>query len=57
MATVESRITVDDKGDVLLIPAEVAFGEDCEVAIERVGDVLTIRPRQTLEDARASGRP
>ena len=56
MIKVESRIVVDAEGDVLLIPDAVAFGDDREVVIERVGDVLTIRPWEPSEGPEPADR-
>lgn len=41
---VQSRIVRSEDGEILLLPSEVAFGEDVELTIVRYGDVLTIYP-------------
>ena len=44
MPTATSRTAMDEYGEFLLLPPEVAFGLDVEVTIVRSGDVLTIYP-------------
>ena len=44
MPTATSQTAMDEQGEFVLLPPEVAFGRDVEVTIVRSGDVLTIYP-------------
>lgn len=46
MPTATGRTAIDEHGEFLLLPPEVAFGLDVEVTIVHSGDVLTIYPRE-----------
>ena len=44
MATVKTRAFRSGNSEAVRIPREMAFGEGVELALERCGDLLTIRP-------------
>ncbi|HEY0086744.1 MAG TPA: hypothetical protein VGB65_12660 [Allosphingosinicella sp.] len=45
MIEVDSKTFRSGNSEALRLPKEVAFGSDVEVTIRRVGDVLTITPK------------
>jgi len=46
MGTVDSRVFRSGKGEAVGLPEEIAYGEDIEVTITRLGDRLTIEPKR-----------
>ena len=49
MPIVRSRTSRDDGGEFVVLPADVAFGDEIDVTIVRSGDVLTIYPKRPSE--------
>ncbi|HEY0028758.1 MAG TPA: hypothetical protein VGC35_12890 [Allosphingosinicella sp.] len=45
MIEVDSKTFRSGNSEALRLPKEVSFGSDVEVTIRRVGDVLTITPK------------
>lgn len=45
MIEVDSKTFRSGNSEAVRLPKEVAFGSDVEVTIRRVGDVLTITPK------------
>jgi antitoxin VapB len=51
MVEVDSKTFRSGNSEAVRLPKEVAFGADVEVIIRRVGDTLTITPKQkTMAD-------
>lgn len=50
MGIVESKTFVSGSGVAVELPAEVAFAPGISVTIERVGNVLTVRPATLTAD-------
>lgn len=42
--TFQTFIFRDGEDDVVLLPDEASFGPDVDVALTRVGDVISVRP-------------
>jgi len=45
MDRIDSKVFRDAGGEAVSLPEAVAFGEEIEVTITRVGDTLTIEPK------------
>jgi antitoxin VapB len=45
MIEVDSKTFRSGNSEAIRLPKEVAFGSDVEVTIRRIGDVLTITPK------------
>ena len=54
MTTVTGRIVQGEDCDILVLPRDVAFGRELAVTIERLGDVLTVRPALPSDRERPS---
>lgn len=48
MGAVESKVFRSGNSQAVRLPKEVAFEDDIEVVIEKIGDTLTIRPKKKL---------
>ncbi|WP_267394910.1 MULTISPECIES: hypothetical protein [unclassified Sphingomonas] len=51
MGIVEGKTFASDHGVVVELPAEVAFGPGIDVTVERNGEVITLKPAVTADDA------
>ena len=56
MSIVTSQTGRDDGGEFVLLPADVAFGDEIDVTIVRSGEVLTIYPKRLSEPDGIAGR-
>ncbi len=46
MGAVDSKVFRSGNSEAVRLPKEVAYGEEIDVVVSRMGDVITIRPKR-----------